>query len=489
MAVIDSGSDSAGKANVTSNFDLQVALPDASTPSRVGAIRLFSENDDGSATGTPYLYSPETDDDYRLRVSHDAVVENITFNHTAQQTNKYRALTTTMTAVEAGGFLTLNNSSITTTTTGCFVYSDAAFSLYGAQQLYSEFYAGWTNNPTTNANIELGVFNSAAATTPYTTADSVGFRLTSAGFVGFRRNNSSESATAVLPFTHSINQIYKFLVTVNEREVNFWIDDVRYGSLDLSGTSLGEATFNSTYRWFASQSNIGAAGAVIQTKLASITISEGGPLVAHSPNIRAALQGFSGFQLYPGATLTTGSAALVSAQNYLNSANPTAAVPTNTTSALVASALGGQFWETDTLAVTTDGIIQSYQMATHTTTPTVQLKRLLVFGITIDSFVQTALTGGGYVAQWSLAFGHTTVSLATAEAATTKAPRRAALGLQAVASGAVASTVLSSITKRFDGAPIVINPGEFIQVVKKKVGTAPSAGVIGHLITFDAIVL
>lgn len=47
--------------------------------------------------------------------------------------------------------------------------------------------------------------------------------------------------------------------------------------------------------------------------------------------------------------------------SYANNANPTAAVPTNTTAAL-GTGLGGQFWETDTLAVNTDGIIDSYQV-------------------------------------------------------------------------------------------------------------------------------
>lgn len=94
------------------------------------------------------------------------------------------------------------------------------------------------------------------------------------------------------------------------------------------------------------------------------------------------------------------------------------------------------------------------------------------------------LTGGGYVAQWSLAFGHTAVSLATAEAAATKASRRIPLGVQAVTAAAAASTVLATVSQRFD-SPIIVNPGEFLQTVKKKVGTAPSAGVVAHIVTFD----
>ena len=168
--------------------------------------------------------------------------------------------------------------------------------------------------------------------------------------------------------------------------------------------------------------------------------------------------------------------------NFANSANPTAAVPTNTTAAL-GTGLGGQFWETDTLAVTTDGVICSYQVpAGSIASPG---RRLVIKGVKVESFVQTALTGGGYVGVWSLAFGHTAVSLATTEAATTKAPRRVPLGNQAVAAAATATTALPTVYVDFT-RPIVVNPGEFVAVVKKKVGTAPSAGVIAHTITFDA---
>lgn len=141
-----------------------------------------------------------------------------------------------------------------------------------------------------------------------------------------------------------------------------------------------------------------------------------------------------------------------------------------------------QCWETDTLAVTTDGIIDSY--AVPAASVGVAGRRLVIRGVKISSFVQTALTGGGYVAQYSLAFGHTTVSLATAEAATTKAARRVPLGLQAVAAAAAAGVVLQTVEMDFGDASIFVNPSEFVAVVKKKIGTAPSAGVIGHIVTF-----
>lgn len=217
----------------------------------------------------------------------------------------------------------------------------------------------------------------------------------------------------------------------------------------------------------------GAAGGVLQFLLSDYTLSYGGMNVPRNWNdwgnaILGSYQGLSGG--------TMGSLA-----NYANSANPTAAVPTNTTAAL-GTGLGGQFWETDTLAVTTDGVIQSYQVPAGTAN--VQGRRLAINGVQIQSAIQTVLVGGGYLASWSLAFGHTAVSLATAEAATTKAPRRIPLGFQTVAAAAAALSLLQTINVRFD-SPIYVNPGEFIATVKKKIGTAPTGGVVAHLITFD----
>jgi hypothetical protein len=108
-----------------------------------------------------------------------------------------------------------------------------------------------------------------------------------------------------------------------------------------------------------------------------------------------------------------------------------------------------------------------------------------VHGVTISSFVQVALTGGGYVAQWFLCYGHNALTLATAaDTAVLKMPRRLPIGVQAVASGSAVSTLLTTVRYTLQNA-IYVNPGEYIAVAKRKVGTAPSAGVIGHVVTYD----
>ncbi len=114
-------------------------------------------------------------------------------------------------------------------------------------------------------------------------------------------------------------------------------------------------------------------------------------------------------------------------------------------------------------------------------------KALYITGVWIDAKVTTAFTGGPCYFAMSLAVGGTSVSLATAEAAAAKAPRRIALGWQSF-------VVTAPVGQKSDegrlfcqfASPVVANPGEFVQVVAKNVGTVTSAGVVTFLIGFDS---
>lgn len=89
--------------------------------------------------------------------------------------------------------------------------------------------------------------------------------------------------------------------------------------------------------------------------------------------------------------------------------------------------------------------------------------------------------------QWCVAFGHTAVSLATAEAATTKAPRRVPLGIMTWPVGAAIGQQpqFGPIQVNFNDAPIYVNPGEFVALVAKFiVGTATASQVIWGTGTF-----
>lgn len=438
---------------------------------------VFFENDPGEVTGERLVRSPEVDGDFRLRQAHDTILDRETFNYTAQNTGKFSHAFTTLTATVSAAGLLLNSGSGVATSTGMTFGTFGQFPCgMGVTHAYYETSVSFSaTQPPTNVVVDIGAFQ-RGATTAFAPLDGAFFRFTSAGMVGVISRAGVETQTGVFDFTFEANHNYLLTASITEKRVRFWIDDVAMGVAENHGA--GQPFNSAALPWSVRQANVGAAGGVFQTLITDYTVSLGGPVFADDLGTTGnrtlgSYQGLSGG--------TMGSLA-----SYANNANPTAAVPTNTTAAL-GTGLGGQFWETDTLAVTTDGIIDSYLVPAGTTA--VQGRRLRVTGVKIDSYVQTALTGGGYVAQWSLAFGHTALSLATAETgsfvtATAKAPRRIALGVQTVASAAAALTLLDTVQLTLKN-PVYVNPGEYIAVVKKKVGTAPSAGVIGHLVSFD----
>jgi len=465
------GSTSGNVAEVTSANRLKADLAQASSPAEVGAVRMFSENDPGEITGTPYIYSPETDDDYRLRVATDLVLDSEVYNYVAQNTKKHIYRNTTMTMGWTAAGLQTNASGITTTTTGASVVTYAAFPVIGVSNLYFERRIGFSAFPVSNTIIDFGG-GILATSNPFAPTDGAYFRLDSAGVKAVTNINGTETET-LLDFTYAVNRKYNFIVSLDQHEVKFWIDNKLYHTYELESTQNQPQMASALFHFIRHAIVGGAAGGVLQATSAFDSVSIGGIIAAD----RMSAQGNRIYGSHRGLSGGT----MGSLANYANSANPTAAVPTNTTAAL-GSGLGGQFWETDTLAVTTDGIISSFQNPALSVN--INARRLVIRGVKIDSYIQTALTGGGYVAQWALAFGHSAVSLATTEAATTKAPVRVALGVQAVVSAAAVSTVLSTVIREFD-MPIFVEPGEFVQCVKKKVGTAPSAGVVAHVISFD----
>jgi hypothetical protein len=170
---------------------------------------------------------------------------------------------------------------------------------------------------------------------------------------------------------------------------------------------------------------------------------------------------------------------------YVNNTNPTAAIPSNTAlTANLLGGLGGQAWETFTsgLAANTDGILMSYQVPAGTIA--VQGKRLRIIGVKMSAFIQTVLTGGGFNSTFTLAFGGTAVNLTTAEGAAAKARRIVMLPefTQAVTSNQAVNTMVSQpggCVSTFD-APIFVDPGQYVQLVVKHIGTVATAGVIAY---------
>ena len=114
---------------------------------------------------------------------------------------------------------------------------------------------------------------------------------------------------------------------------------------------------------------------------------------------------------------------------------------------------------------------------------------MVIRGVNLSSYVQTVIVGGPYIAEWFLAYGHTAVSLGTAEGTATKAPRRVVLPgfTQLVTAAQAVSTLVSQPGDTFidfGDAPVFVNPGEFIQLCTRHVGTVGTSGTVAHQVSF-----
>lgn len=462
------------KAEVDTNGNLKVVQPQSIAQG--GYVGLMGIIDEGTVIAGGRRRAVSVTEGNSLVITHKNLLWDDTFNATAQNTAKYRAPVTTQTVTFGAGFVTLNGGSITTINTNSAYQTYKSFPLFANSELRTTISMLHTVAPQTSAVTEIGLFS---ATLPGAAAptDGVFFRYNAAAELrGVISYNGTETQTvAITP--PAVNITHDYQIVTNTNTVLFFIDQVLVGRIFLitDAPGLGQPFLSASQPITARHYIAGTSPALAaQFRITDIYINMLGSDIGRNWATIKSGFGHMGYQGQNGNTM--GSTAL-----YVNNANPTAAVPTNTSAAL-GSGLGGNFFSTAAIAVTTDGIVSSFQVPTGTANATG--RNLIVTGVTIDSIVQTTLTGGPFILQWGLAFGHTAVSLATGESATSKAPRRLALGFQSLAvtapAGAQAGRIQLSLLN-----PITVAPGEFIQTFYKNIGTVGTAGVIAHTVTFD----
>lgn len=455
------------------------------------AVAMLTENDGGSSTTTRYIGAPEADADSRLRIAAENLLDDVNFNIAAQNTSKHQYNNTTMTLLWGTNGLQTNGGNVTTTTIGASLRTYAAFPLFGSGQvLYAQFQAAFSAAPNANQVIDFGFFLQPVSN-PFAPTDGVYFRVSSAGVQGVINNNGTEVAqifdgsSNTRAFSYTLNAMNKYTIEITDTQVVFWINDIAY-YICPKPASQGSLVLSASLPIGIRHAIVGgAAGTAMQATFRKYSVSLGGANLNRSLGelgnaIYGSYQGLDGFtqgQLIAG-TVTSGT--LV---------KPTAAVPANTS--LVANlpnSLGGRIYEqlTTGLAVNVDAIFASYTVPAGTVS--IVGKRLKVTGIKLSAIITTVVVGGAANTEFYVAFGHTADSLATAEAATTKAPRRVmcpSLTQTVTAAQAVNTPVAQmAFTEIFD-QPIYVNPSERIALVGNRTATtALTSGVISYTYQF-----
>ena len=496
MAVIDSGSNSAGKANVDAYYNLSTAL--TNIPAAMGGVRLFSENDPGLALGgVPELLSPETDDDYRIRTSNDMILDEESFIYTAQNFTKTPMYATTFAPSWTNTGFNTNPTAITTINAAMCLKTYKTFSIYGTETLSLDIEGSFSAAVVTNNTIEFG-WGLTANTTPYDCFDGAYIRVNNVGVYAVVRNNSTTDTVQSAAFNDYtgalfvpvVGRKYQFIVYLTSRETDFWVADPVSGQIWLAGSisappGYGMPVGSQAVNVFVRQAHAASAPATAAGfNVARWSVRRGGTNIGTTLNVLNARANES--SLSPGTLGTTFANAITTG----SITRAAAAVPTNTTALLMS--LGGIVMETCTVAQGTDFILMAYgcpALPVATGTTYALNKRLRIDGLSITTTILTALTAGGFSRQFYLAYGSTSVSLAgvAADTVTTKADRRVMLPFYQffAATAAVGTQVPSSLTYFALQTPIFINPGEFVKLVAFNTGTAATAGATQNLIQFD----
>jgi hypothetical protein len=454
-------------SNLDASGNLKVALPN--TAAQVGSVRMMCENDAGTVTGTAYLKSPETSPDYRLRVGVDTVMFTDTFNATAQNSNLWAYTLATLTCTQPGGYLQFSTVQGTAATHGAFYRTFQYFPVVGTASLSIEFTGGvFTANLVANEIFLAGLgLPSAAGTAP---TDGVYWKFTNAGLIGELMYNGVATQSGVLMASIPLATMSKFVMVLGEREVEFWVDDVLLGEVEVPDAN-GQPFMQGSLPVFMQKYCTGVVSNTNQIRVTDVTVSLLD--VATSKPWSHQIAGMGQHALLGQNGMTQGKTTV-----WANNTAPTAVALTNTAASF--TGLGGIAAVLPTLAASSDGKLFTYQVPAGTINITG--RNLYITRVTLKGAVTVILAGGPVIYAYALAVGHTATTLVTTETAsfannTTHAPRVMGLGIESYPATAAVGTLGTGVDLNFD-TPICVRPGEFVDIIARNLGTVTTTGAI-----------
>lgn len=400
------------------------------------------------------------------------------FQGTTVNASQWAQFTSGMTIAQSNG-LTLNNGGSTTNNNYAILQSYLGAGVSGAFPTYVHFVFSLAQVPSASQVVELGagfVSTNAAPT------DGVFLRLngTTVTLVlnangterTFTVDNSSGAGLDAAIGGFQASTRYRLEIEIYDDYAAFYLNYIFIGKVD---SGLNVATNANSWPIVARTYNSGTPGAAQKVVLYRVTgmygDAEDGKPWPHT----AACAGWNSIQGRTGS----GTAQTAS---YSNNAAPSSATLSNTAAGY--TTLGGQWQFAAVAGAETDYALFAYQNPTGTATvPGAQLHITGIRISTINTGAAVATTAS--TLQWGVGVGSTAVSLATADGAAAKAPRRLAIGTQAFAIADAIGKVAPDIDHQFM-TPLVVNPGEFFHVILKlPIGTATASQVIRGTCSID----
>jgi hypothetical protein len=480
MAVIDSGSSGAGKANVNANFELEVHTP--TTEANAGFVQLSSEIDSGSVTGSRYVKALEVTDDYRLRVALDSPLFNHSFEGTIVARDRIQQNDTTMTAAQASGFLSINSANATASGNACNIKTYRTFPLFGTYPLYCELWLREGNPTATNAVSEWGLGYAATTATP---TDGIFFRRLSGGQLRGIVNFAGSETTVDITTTnvpsrdgvgaYDATEANHYLINCFQDEVEFWINNTLVGQIDVPSTQ-GSPASSAAQPLFARVYNSGVASAGRRVEIGFINVSLGDS--HNSKNWAHQMCGSGGgfYQIQPGTTSgPTVTRGAVATAGWPNSAQARGAGTWTATSAPATASLGGQWVSPAISTLTSEADYPVFAYLNPAGTATLPGKTLYITGIKWGNTVATAAASTNSInLNYIVGVGSTGSGTAVTEAAAAVAARGVVLDVIPFKSTSAIGDYVPGGYLDLSNAPLVVPPACYLHFIVRPYGTVTS---------------
>ena len=469
------GTAASSEATIDTNGNLHVVLPTTGTQAGYAQQNYVAASGATSKVQRVSYHGAAYSGEVRQMLDLD-------FN-SASTTWSLKILTnaTTMTKAVQNGGMRLNNSAITTTTTGISIYSRRVTMVENGYEYRVATAVRHSNATATNKQCDVGLgYYAFAAGQAAAMNEFIGFRwTTTGGLLGVVETSQGGAPTSQTvninsntPYSDSVYRVYEVVFT--EEAVEFWVDGVWQASISKPSGSWGVLK-GTSLPWIARVFNSGAASAAATFDIGYASILKIGPDDGQTHPARMA--GMGKHSLYWQPDLTAGS---TNTHNLPASGTaPTAATGSNTASVLNNTANMGGFYRMNgaSISATAHSVvwIAGYQNPANPTAAGVatNARNFYVTSITVSpQVVTTVLVGGGYAALWCASIGGSALTTATTDVDGTTAVAQSAnriFPLARITSFAAAAAVGTIETGQGDttvvfNTPLVVHPGEFLSI-------------------------
>ena len=452
-----------------------------------GFIVGDAESDPGSVLGIREQYAVEINSSRQFRVAYDNILFSENFPAAALNTAQWNTTATTMTVLVQSGFVQLNAGAGVAVNTNAQITSWKAVPFLGTSTTYTQFRAKVTGGELNYKVMEIGIGYATGIASP---TDAVCFRWTGAGELrgvlcvgGWLTGPTTfEYYTPAIPIPED-SEPHFYIISYTWHTVEFWIDDILVGTIEIPGkTTTGSRDAVALNRLAAPLRGAIAGGPVYarvyvpnvtgaipqltapKLLISNIVVTSSGDLLNRSAG-EMAVAAWGGH--CQGGT--SGMATVTNQNNVIYNADVAVATLSNTAAGYSSS--GGLFNFVAVVGADTDYALFSVQIPAQTNAT--QYRNLYITDVKIDT-VNTviAVATTPTIFEWALIVGSTAVSLATADAAATRAYRRIPLGSQELALGAAVGAVATPGIQVTLQSPAMCPVGLFYGILLKiPVGT------------------